>query len=205
MKNCRAVGCLWMVVLVFVFAATAADAPKLTFKFTTIQLKGAQDTRVFGTNNLGVMVGAYVDSGGVSHGFMLKGAKVTTLDDSKGTNVGATIAAVAGMPGPLVMIAGGLAKGQDFTPLASAFRGKVRHAVLIGTDAPALAAALKGVCTVETAASMQEAVEAAARAGQPGDTVLLSPACASFDMFKDYGHRGDKFAAAVRGLAARPA
>ena len=130
---------------------------------------------------------------------------VRFIDDSKGTNVGATIAAVAGMPGPLVMIAGGLGKGQDFAPLAHAFRGKVRHTVLIGTDAPALAAALKGVCTLETAPSMQEAVQAAVRAAQAGDTVLLSPACASFDMFRDYGHRGDEFAAAVRSLAARSA
>ena len=132
-------------------------------------------------------------------------AGVRFIDDSKGTNVGATIAAVAGMPGPLVMIAGGLAKGQDFTPLSQAFRGKVRHAVLIGTDATAVASAVKGVCTTETVASMQEAVEAAVRAAQPGDTVLLSPACASLDMFRDYGHRGDVFAAAVRSLAARPA
>jgi UDP-N-acetylmuramoylalanine--D-glutamate ligase len=127
-------------------------------------------------------------------------AGVRFVDDSKGTNVGATIAAVAGMPGPLVMIAGGLGKGQDFTPLAQAFRGKVRHVVLIGKDAAALAAALHGVCTTETAASMQEAVFAAARAARAGDTVLLSPACASFDMFRDYGHRGDVFAAAVRAL-----
>jgi UDP-N-acetylmuramoylalanine--D-glutamate ligase len=127
-------------------------------------------------------------------------AGVRFVDDSKGTNVGATIAAVAGMPGPLVMIAGGLGKGQDFTPLAQAFRGKVRHVVLIGKDAPALAAALEGVCPMEIAASMQGAVFAAARAARVGDTVLLSPACASFDMFRDYGHRGDVFAAAVREL-----
>ena len=127
-------------------------------------------------------------------------AGVRFVDDSKGTNVGATIAAVAGMPGPLVMIAGGLGKGQDFTPLAQAFRAKVRHVVLIGKDAPALAAALEGVCPIEIAESMQEAVFAAARAARAGDTVLLSPACASFDMFRDYGHRGDVFAAAVREL-----
>ena len=122
------------------------------------------------------------------------------IDDSKGTNVGATIAAVAGMQGPLVMIAGGEGKGQDFTPLATAFRGKVRHAVLIGKDAPAVAAALDGVCTTETVASMEEAVFAARRVARAGDTVLLSPACASLDMFRDYGHRGDVFAAAVRML-----
>jgi UDP-N-acetylmuramoylalanine--D-glutamate ligase len=126
------------------------------------------------------------------------------IDDSKGTNVGATIAAVAGMPGPLVMILGGEGKGQDFTPLAQAFGGKVRHVVLIGKDAPAVAAALEGVCITETAASMQEAVIAAARSARPGDTVLLSPACASLDMFRDYAHRGDVFAAAVRKLNERP-
>jgi UDP-N-acetylmuramoylalanine--D-glutamate ligase len=82
--------------------------------------------------------------------------------------------------------------------------------VLIGKDAPAVAAALKGVCVTQTiapmqdaAASMQAAVAAAARAAQPGDTVLLSPACASLDMFRDYGHRGDAFAAAVRRLVER--
>jgi UDP-N-acetylmuramoylalanine--D-glutamate ligase len=123
------------------------------------------------------------------------------IDDSKGTNVGATIAAVAGMPGPLVMIAGGEGKGQDFTPLAAAFRGKVRHVVLIGRDAPILAAALEGVCTTQSAASMEEAVLLAAATATAGDTVLLSPACASLDMFRDYGHRGDVFAAAVRRLS----
>ena len=123
------------------------------------------------------------------------------VDDSKGTNVGATVAAIAGFDGPLVLIAGGEGKGQDFGPLAAAFQGKVRHVVLIGRDAPALERALAGVCTTERAASMDAAVAAAARAGRSGDTVLLSPACASLDMFRDYGHRGDVFAAAVRALA----
>jgi UDP-N-acetylmuramoylalanine--D-glutamate ligase len=132
-------------------------------------------------------------------------AGVRYIDDSKGTNVGATIAAVAGMPGPLVMIAGGEGKGQNFTPLAQAFRGKVRHVVLIGKDAPAVAAALAGVCPTETVASMQEAVMLAARVARAGDGVLLSPACASLDMFRDYGHRGDVFAAAVHDLERRPA
>ena len=130
------------------------------------------------------------------------------VDDSKGTNVGATIAAVAGMPGPLVMIAGGEGKGQDFTPLAAAFRGKVRHVVLIGKDAPALAAALEGVCTTETvgvdAGGRARCGGRRAAARRAGDTVLLSPACASLDMFRDYGHRGDVFAAAVRRLSGRP-
>jgi len=104
------------------------------------------------------------------------------------------------MQGPLVMIAGGSGKGQDFTPLAAAFRGKVRHVVLIGRDGPAIERVLAGVCSTERATSMPAAVVAAAKAARPGDTVLLSPACASLDMFLDYGHRGDVFAAAVRGL-----
>jgi UDP-N-acetylmuramoylalanine--D-glutamate ligase len=130
---------------------------------------------------------------------------VRYIDDSKGTNVGATIAAVAGMPGPLVLIAGGEGKGQDFAPLADAFRGKVRKAVLLGKDAAALAAVLAGVCALERVDSMAAAVQAAQRSAQSGDTVLLSPACASLDMFRDYSQRGDVFAAAVRALeATRP-
>jgi UDP-N-acetylmuramoylalanine--D-glutamate ligase len=127
---------------------------------------------------------------------------VAYINDSKGTNVGATIAAVSGMQGPLVMIAGGDGKNQDFSALADVFRGKVRHTVLIGRDAAAVAAALRGVCTLETCATLEEAVRAAAKAAQPGDTVLLSPACASLDMFRDYTHRGAVFAQAVKELAA---
>ncbi len=122
------------------------------------------------------------------------------VDDSKGTNVGATLAAVAGMPGSLVVIAGGQGKGQDFAPLAPAFRGKVRHVVLIGQDAKLIAASLQGVSTIEFARDMQEAVALSARAAKPGETVLLSPACASLDMFRDYAHRGDVFASAVKEL-----
>jgi UDP-N-acetylmuramoylalanine--D-glutamate ligase len=127
---------------------------------------------------------------------------VSYVDDSKGTNVGATLAAVAGMPGPLVLIAGGEGKNQDFAPLAAAFRGKVRHTVLIGRDAPLIARVLEGVCTLESCATLPQAVQAAARAARPGDTVLLSPACASLDMFRDYAHRGAVFAQAVEELAA---
>jgi UDP-N-acetylmuramoylalanine--D-glutamate ligase len=129
-------------------------------------------------------------------------AGVTYINDSKGTNVGATVAAVSGMQGPLVMIAGGDGKNQDFAELAAVFRGKVRHTVLIGRDAAAIASALRGVCTLEECASLEEAVRAAARAAQPGDTVLLSPACASLDMFRDYTHRGAVFTQAVKELAA---
>ncbi len=129
-------------------------------------------------------------------------AGVTYIDDSKGTNVGATIAAVAGMEGPLVIIAGGEGKNQDFGALAAAFRGKVRHTVLIGRDGRLVGEALRGICATEYRGSLEEAVRAAAAAARPGDTVLLSPACASLDMFRDYAHRGAVFAHAVKELAA---
>lgn len=125
---------------------------------------------------------------------------VRYIDDSKGTNVGATLAAVAGLPGTLVLIAGGDGKGQDFTPLAAALRGRVRLAVLIGRDAAAIEAALGDACPVRRCRTLEEAVQVAAGAAEPGDIVLLSPACASLDMFRDYTHRGETFAAAVRSL-----
>lgn len=127
---------------------------------------------------------------------------VRYIDDSKGTNVGATLAAVAGMPGSLVVIAGGQGKGQDFGPLSAAFRDKVRHVVLIGQDAAHIAEVLEGICTFEYATDMDDAVRKSANVALAGESVLLSPACASLDMFRDYGHRGDVFAAAVRGLRA---
>jgi UDP-N-acetylmuramoylalanine--D-glutamate ligase len=127
---------------------------------------------------------------------------VSYVDDSKGTNVGATLAAVAGMAGPLVVIAGGDGKAQDFAPLREAFRGKVRCVVLIGRDAPVIEQVLHDVCPTQRSASMPEAVRAAAQVARPGDTVLLSPACASLDMFRNYAHRGDVFSSAVRELAA---
>lgn len=127
---------------------------------------------------------------------------VTYINDSKGTNVGATLAAVAGMAGPLLVIAGGDGKQQDFLPLAEAFRGKVRKLYLIGRDAATIAAAVAGSCDIQQCASLEQAVQAAALAARPGETVLLSPACASLDMFRDYAHRGQVFSETVRGLAA---
>ncbi|HET7131642.1 MAG TPA: UDP-N-acetylmuramoyl-L-alanine--D-glutamate ligase [Gammaproteobacteria bacterium] len=127
-------------------------------------------------------------------------AGVAFIDDSKGTNVGATLAALQGLPGPLVLIAGGLSKGQDLAPLAAASRGKVRAAVLIGAAAAELDALLAPVCATARAASMADAVARAAALARPGDTVLLSPACASQDMFRDYRDRGEQFARAAREL-----
>jgi len=127
---------------------------------------------------------------------------VVFLDDSKGTNVGATVAALAGLRQPVVLIAGGDGKGQDFAPLAPAVKARARVVVLIGRDAEKLAAALaaSGV-PLERAQDMDEAVQTAFRASRPGDAVLLSPACASYDMFRDYVHRAEVFVAAVRRLA----
>jgi UDP-N-acetylmuramoylalanine--D-glutamate ligase len=125
---------------------------------------------------------------------------VRYIDDSKGTNVGATLAAVAGLPGPLVLIAGGDGKGQDFTPLQAGCAGKVRAALLIGRDAHRLGAALEAVCACEYCPTLEAAVARAACVARPGELVLLSPACASLDMFRDYAHRGETFAQAVRAL-----
>ncbi|MBS0613733.1 MAG: tRNA pseudouridine(13) synthase TruD, partial [Proteobacteria bacterium] len=126
---------------------------------------------------------------------------VAYVNDSKGTNVGATLAAAQGSRTPLVLIAGGDGKQQDFAPLAQGLRGRVHDAVLIGRDAPAIEAALAGVCRTHRAASLPEAVRKASEVANPGDTVLLSPACASLDMFRDYAQRGEVFAQAVRALA----
>jgi UDP-N-acetylmuramoylalanine--D-glutamate ligase len=123
---------------------------------------------------------------------------VEWYDDSKGTNVGATIAALQGLAKRTVLILGGEGKGQDFSPLAPVAERFAAHVLLIGRDAPLIEKAVAG----ERCASLEEAVEKAAALARPGEAVLLSPACASFDMFRDYKHRGEAFAAAVAGLPA---
>ena len=133
--------------------------------------------------------------------------QVEYFDDSKGTNVGATVAALGGLGAErrVVAILGGEGKGQDFAPLAAPVGEFARAVILIGRDAPLIEAALAttGVALVH-AASMDEAVQQAARRAHPGDAVLLSPACASFDMFKNYAHRAQVFADAVQALADAP-
>ena len=131
---------------------------------------------------------------------------VTYYDDSKGTNVGSTVAALNGFDQPVVLIAGGDGKGQDFGPLREPAQRRARAVVLIGRDREQIARAIAGTnVALERAASMEEAVQRARAASRPGDVVLLSPACASYDMFDNYGHRGKVFAAAVRQEAARGA
>jgi UDP-N-acetylmuramoylalanine--D-glutamate ligase len=129
---------------------------------------------------------------------------VCFYDDSKGTNVGATVAALEGLGCRAVLIAGGVGKDQDFSPLLPAVSQHARAVILIGRDAPLIAAALQG-CGVPLlhAGEMREAVNLAAKLAQAGDAVLLSPACASFDMYRNYAHRAAAFVAAVHELAAR--
>ena len=127
---------------------------------------------------------------------------VLFVNDSKGTTVAATLAALAGMERPVVLIAGGDGKGQDFAPLKAAVEAHCRAVVLLGRDAPALAAALSGAApAVEFAPALEVAVARAIARARSGDAVLLSPACASLDMFRDYMDRGDRFKAAVAAHA----
>lgn len=130
---------------------------------------------------------------------------VTYYDDSKGTNVGATVAALQGLGADqkLVVILGGEGKGQDFAPLLPAVARHARAVVLIGRDGPLIGEALASASVpVHSAATLPEAVQQASQLAQAGDAVLLSPACASFDMFDDYAHRARVFCAAVAELAA---
>jgi UDP-N-acetylmuramoylalanine--D-glutamate ligase len=124
---------------------------------------------------------------------------VDWYDDSKGTNVGATIAALRGLGRKAVVILGGEGKGQDFSPLQPVVARFASHVLLIGRDAPLILKAL-GAARAEKVDSLEKAVRRAAELAKPGEAVLLSPACASFDMFRDYKHRGEVFAAAVKGL-----
>jgi UDP-N-acetylmuramoylalanine--D-glutamate ligase len=126
---------------------------------------------------------------------------VDYYDDSKGTNVGATCAALSGLPQKIVLIAGGDGKGQDFTPLADALAANARAVVLIGRDAGLIELALLQTnIPIYRAEDLPEAVNIAKKVAQVGDTVLLSPACASFDMFKNYVHRAEVFVDAVKQL-----
>ncbi len=134
--------------------------------------------------------------------------EIEAYDDSKGTNVGATVAALQGLgadraPARLVVILGGDGKGQDFAPLAPAVQAHARAAALIGRDAGRIAAALAGTgVPLQRHDTLEAAVAWCYGQAQPGDAMLLSPACASLDMFRDYAHRAEVFAAAVGALAA---
>jgi len=126
---------------------------------------------------------------------------VTWIDDSKGTNVGATLAALQGFDPPIVWLGGGQGKGQDFSPLIAPLAAKGRAAIVFGQDAALLGGVLEGHLPVYREATLDASVQRAAELAQPGDTVLLSPACASLDQFRNYVERGQRFAACVESLA----
>ncbi|MGH8362297.1 MAG: UDP-N-acetylmuramoyl-L-alanine--D-glutamate ligase [Gammaproteobacteria bacterium] len=148
------------------------------------------------------MLAALREFSGLPHRMQYLGTRrgVEYYDDSKGTNVGATLAAVAGVSQPLVLIAGGDGKQQDFAPLAQALVGKARAVVLLGKDAAAIETALAGRVPSVRVKDMEAAVTQAAARAQAGDWVLLSPACSSLDMFDNFEHRGRVFAQAVGRL-----
>jgi UDP-N-acetylmuramoylalanine--D-glutamate ligase len=126
---------------------------------------------------------------------------VRWVNDSKATNVGATVAALSGAGAPVVLLAGGDGKGADFSPLKAALSAHARALVLFGRDAPRIERAAGDAVATYRVPDLEQAVRTAAGVAQAGDTVLLSPACASFDMFSDYEQRGDAFRAAVGRLA----
>lgn len=136
--------------------------------------------------------------------FIASKNNVDWYNDSKGTNVGATIAALESLgrvvKGKLILIAGGLGKNADFTLLQPAVKQYVRAAILIGQDAPIIQSALKDVTQCTVTNDLMAAIQKAREIAQPNDAVILSPACASFDMFRDFEHRGEVFTQAVREL-----
>ena len=132
--------------------------------------------------------------------FVARIGSVDYVNDSKATNVGAAVASIDSIEGSLVLVAGGDGKGGDFTELGAALENKLRAAVLVGKDAQAIAGALDTVMPVYFATDMDDAVQQASRYAEAGDTVLLAPACASLDQYRNYEERGDAFAQAVGGL-----
>ena len=148
--------------------------------------------------------GALRSFGGLGHRMELVGEVdgVAYFDDSKATNVGAAVAALRGFMGRrrVVLIAGGRDKGGSYAPLADALREVGRGAVLLGEAAERIRAGLGDAAPLRAAESMEDAVRVARELAQPGDAVLLAPACSSFDMFRSYAERGDVFQAAVRSL-----
>ena len=152
------------------------------------------------------MLVAITEFKGLSHRcqFVATVDGVDYINDSKGTNVGATLAAINGLAigeKDIVLIAGGVGKGADFKPLVVASE-KLKAVVLIGKSADELEVVFSSIIRCVRANSMNDAVEQAAKVAVSGDTVLLSPACASFDMFSSFEHRGEMFVDAVNGLQA---
>jgi UDP-N-acetylmuramoylalanine--D-glutamate ligase len=126
---------------------------------------------------------------------------VTYINDSKGTNVDATIKALESLQGPVILIAGGREKGEQYPGLVEAVQGKTKQVILIGEARMRFREILKDAAPVSMAGTLADAVQQAASVARPGDTVLLSPVCASFDMFQDYKDRGRQFKERVNELA----
>jgi UDP-N-acetylmuramoylalanine--D-glutamate ligase len=125
---------------------------------------------------------------------------VSYVDDSKGTNVGAVVKSLASMPGPVILLAGGVHKGGSYEPLRALVRERVKRLILFGEARETIRQSLGAETETVIAASFEEAVARAAEGARAGDTVLLSPACASFDMFRDYADRGERFRSLVESL-----
>ena len=183
-----------------------------------------RDIRLVGRHNLANAMAAYLlgESVGLPHEAMVATLRefsglphrcqlvtrrrdVDYYNDSKGTNVGATLVALEGIgertAGEIILIAGGVGKEQDFSPLLPAINRYVKRVILIGKDADKIARVIGQRVDIMRASSMEEAVQEACLSASPGDAVVLSPACASYDMFKDFAHRGRVFAAAVEALS----
>ncbi|MBE9515675.1 MAG: UDP-N-acetylmuramoyl-L-alanine--D-glutamate ligase [Proteobacteria bacterium] len=192
------------------------DADGLFIVCGTEKLLALSDIRMLGQHNIGnvmaamalvapltipldVISGVTKQFSGLAHRSQVvaEASGVSWVNDSKATNVGATIAALQGINRPVILIAGGEGKDADFDPLGKVITQYVKHLILIGRDAKLIEASAKGVeCT--HAASMEQAVAIASKAASSGDAVLLSPACASFDMYNSFEHRGNVFSEAVR-------
>ncbi|MGD0308245.1 MAG: UDP-N-acetylmuramoyl-L-alanine--D-glutamate ligase [Acidobacteriota bacterium] len=184
------------------------------FPADIIQLKGSHNLEnVLAASAISLLAGAEPDRlEGVVRGFagvehrlewVAEIDGVQYFNDSKATNVDATIKSLEAFPGHILLIAGGRDKGGDFFPLRALAALRVKHLIVIGEASGKIRDALSDVVETSRAASLQEAVLSASRKAAPGDTVLLAPACASFDMFQNYEHRGRVFKDAVRGLAAK--
>jgi UDP-N-acetylmuramoylalanine--D-glutamate ligase len=141
--------------------------------------------------------------GGLPHRMQLVRtlAGVKWYNDSKGTNVGSVVKSLAGLEAPVTLIAGGKDKGGDYAPLRPLLEKKVRHLILIGEARRKMSAELAGCCAIHCVDSMSAAVDTARRVTPGGGSVLLSPACSSFDMFANYEQRGDVFAELVKSLS----
>lgn len=129
--------------------------------------------------------------------------EVAYIDDSKGTNLDATIQAVKAMPGPVILIAGGVDKGSPYAPWIPVFQGRVKRIIVLGQAAAKMMRELEGAFVIEMVDSLREAVQQARKEAVKGDCVLLSPGCSSYDMFRDYAHRGEEFKRCVNDLIKR--